>query len=108
MLCNCQDNGLELWRRLEARFNHKTKSRTLNDMNSILNPDAAKTLGEVMGTIERWEERISRLDDPNQINPTMKAALLGRLCPKKLRDHIELHMSDKHTYHEIKDETMCT
>jgi hypothetical protein len=104
MLCNCQENGLELWRRLEARFNHKTKSRTLNDMNSILNPEAAKSLGEVMGTIERWEERISRLDDPSQINVTMKAALLGRLCPKKLRDHIELHMSDKHSYHEIKDE----
>jgi hypothetical protein len=57
-----------------------------------------------MGTIERWEEKVGRLDKPNQITDTMKAALIGKLCPKKLRDHLELHLAGKKEYHTIKQE----
>jgi hypothetical protein len=103
ILNNC-DSGFEVWRRLENRFNFKTKSKELNRMNSILNPETAKNMQEVLPTIEQWEEDIRQLDEPNDIKPTMKCALVSKICPKKLRDHIELHMAENKEYHEIKEE----
>ena len=45
---------------------------------------------------------MGRLEAPNRINDTMKAALVTKLCPKKLRDHLELHTSGKREYHTMK------
>ena len=50
---NCKTNGLELWRRLETQYNLKTDSQDLNDLQGVLSPELAKSLGEVMGAIER-------------------------------------------------------
>ena len=55
ILSNCT-NGFELWRRLEARYNSKTDTKTLNDITGVLSPEPAKSLGDVLGHIERWEE----------------------------------------------------
>ena len=42
MLSNCSTNGLELWRRLEARYNLRTDAKELNDMSGVLSPEPAK------------------------------------------------------------------
>jgi len=55
-----------------------------------------------MGVIERWEEKVGRLDEKNKLTDNMKSALICTLCPKKLRDHLELHTTGKREYHTIK------
>ena len=73
-------------------------------MQGVLSPEPAKSLGEVMGHIERWEEKVGRLDEGNELTNNMKAALIGKLCPKKLRDHLELHLAGKKEYHVMKQQ----
>jgi hypothetical protein len=97
-------NGFELWRRLELRYNNKSQSKTINEVTGVLSPEPARSFGEVLGHIERWEEKVGRLEAPNRINDTMKAALVTKLCPKKLRDHLELHLPGQREYHVIKAE----
>ena len=51
ILNNCAHNGsgTELWRRLDRRYNAPTRSKELNDMNGVLNPECAKSMRDVMG-----------------------------------------------------------
>ena len=61
-------------------------------------------MGEVLGCIERWEEKVGKLDEDNKLNNNMRCALLCTLCPKKLKDILELHSVGKKEYHIIKQE----
>ena len=81
-----------------------SRSRKLNDLHYILNPEHAKSVGDILGAIERWEERIQRLPANEQPTHDMQVALMSRLCTPKIREYIELHLSETITKHVLKEE----
>jgi len=105
-----EGNGLEVWRRLKRRFDRQTRSKTMSDLGQVLNPDVAKTIGEVPKEIERWEEKVHRLKakGDNNVTEDMMTAIVSRICPKRLRDYVDLHcnIDDAKSYVQIKDEIL--
>ena len=62
-----------------------SRSKRLNDLHYILNPEPSKSIGDILGAIERWEERIQRLAPAEQPTNDMQVALIGRLCTPKIK-----------------------
>ncbi len=83
----------------------------MSELGQVLNPEAAKSIAEVPKEIEKWEEKVHRLKakgDNNNITEDMMTAIVSRICPKRLRDYIELHcnIDDSKSYVQIKDEVL--
>ncbi len=104
-----EGNGLEVWRRLKRRFDRQTKSKTMTELGKVLNPEAAKTIGDVPKEIEKWEERVHRLSagsDEHNITEDMMTAIIFQICPKRLKDYVELHcnIDEEKSCRQVKDE----
>jgi len=105
-----EGNGLEVWRRLKRRFDRQTRSKTMSDLGQVLNPEVAKSIAEVPKEIEKWEEKVHRLRSrgDNNITEDMMTAIVSRICPKRLKDYIDLHcnIDDSKSYVQVKDEVL--
>ena len=58
ILDNAEGGFQAVWR-LEQRYNKMSRSRKLNDLHHILNPENAKNVGDILGAIERWKSVFS-------------------------------------------------
>ena len=72
----------------------------------MVNPEPAKQMSEVFPCIERWEERLQRLDDKERPTEDMQLALLSRICPKQLQAYVELHLTHITTYAQMTEGIM--
>ena len=74
ILDNAQGGLQAIWK-LENRYNTMSRSKRL----------PPKNVGDMLGAIERWEERIQRLAPAEQPTNDMQVALIGRLCTPKIK-----------------------
>jgi len=97
------DGGLDCWAKLWYRFYKVNNSRTVAEMSAILSPEPVKTISEVLPAIERWLERIKRHPKGDKVEDEFKAAIVAGICPKRLREHLQLHVGEK-SFAEVRSE----
>ena len=59
VVSNSRDHGLEAWRKLTRRWDPSTGGRARAILKNIISPGRT-SLQDLAGSLERWEERVSR------------------------------------------------
>ena len=94
-------NGLEVWRRLNKRYDPQLAARKKEQMGDIMRTKPV-SLANLSQAIEQWEEKVSRYDDSmtvrgkQPITEDIKVNALIGLCPDKLQEHLSLNL-DRYT-----------
>ena len=59
-------NGFESWRLVKQRYDPITESTKTKELDEVLDPPKAKSLGEIPRLIDAWESKCSRLSAENK------------------------------------------
>ena len=97
--------GLEVWRRLNKRYDPLSAGRSTTKVTQILRPGQYK-VSELSGAVERWEEKL-RLHARRTKTPMpdlYKRGTLIDMCPADLRKHLHMNSNRFKTYEAIKEE----
>ena len=89
-----EGQGLDAWRRLQQRFDPKSNARDLVDSQRIVRPPQCKTLGELLPSLEKWEDAVRHMNADSQPPPLIKMGIVMSMCPPKLQDNLQIWKSD--------------
>ena len=110
IVCNCQNNGFEAWRRLTRRYDPATASRKRTMLRAIFSPQKQK-LENLPAAIEEWadavrtyEKRKDSMGRRTTIADEIKMAALEAMLPQELEAHIQLNQSRFTSYDDVLDE----
>ncbi|CAE7515888.1 unnamed protein product [Symbiodinium natans] len=110
IVCNCQNNGFEAWRRLTRRYDPATASRKRTMLRAIISPQKQK-LENLPQAIEEWADAVrtyeKRKDSAGRrttLADEIKMAALEAMLPQELESHIQLNQSRFSTYDDVLDE----
>ncbi|CAE7344151.1 unnamed protein product [Symbiodinium natans] len=110
IVCNCQNNGFEAWRRLTRRYDPATASRKRTMLRAIISPQKQK-LENLPQAIEEWADAVrtyeKRKDSTGRrttLADEIKMAALEAMLPQELESHIQLNQSRFSTYDDVLDE----
>ena len=110
IVCNCQNNGFEAWRRLTRRYDPATASRKRAMLRAIISPQKQK-LENLPAAIEEWADAVRTYDKRKDsmgrrttIADEIKMAALEAMLPQELEAHIQLNQSRFTSYDDVLDE----
>ena len=102
--------GLEVWRKLNKRYDLKAKGMSSAGMKSIMKyaSDRTKDLKSLNHKVEKLEDMMRRYEitTKNKIVDDMKISLITSMCPPNLEDHIELNGTNLNSYAKVRHEVM--
>ena len=92
IVANSRKNPLEVWRRLQKRYDPTAGGRKRNLLRTIVSPERCSLL-ELQAGMERWESAVSQYEEKskNKMNDEIKLAGLEALVPKELEKHLILN-----------------
>ena len=110
---NCpQGNGLEVWRKINKRYDPATGSRKGSLLRHILSPAKSK-LEDLTANLEVWLDLIARYEnrkDPSgarvQLQDEIKIAVLEQICPTELERHLQMSKARLRTFDDHREEIM--
>ncbi len=88
-----QRNGLELWRKLNRRFDPQTASRKTDAISTIIHRKSVP-LASLSDEIEKWEELVRQHENSTgkSVDEYVKCSALIKICPAQLAEHIKLNL----------------
>ena len=86
------DQGFEAWRRIARQFDPISKLTKIERLNQILNTETCKTIKELMGKIEVWEQAWTKYELDQSESPSMdiKPGALMKMLPDRERETFKL------------------
>ena len=97
-------NGWEVWRQLQSIYAPKTRARSLailNALSSAPNFTKDKTLQEQVLALERISAGYARVSGRSVEDDIMLGALV-RCLPQNIRSHVQLVMTEKSSYEQVR------
>ena len=97
-------NGWEVWRQLCNTYAPKTRSRALAILNALTGAPVftkEKTLQEQVFALERISAEYTRVSGRSVGEDIMLGTLL-RCLPSNIRQHVQLVMTDKSSYNQVR------
>lgn len=101
-------NGLEVWRELNRQFAPKTRARGIALLQAFLahpNFNSEKTLVEQVLGLERLADEYAKVAN-EEISDSMKLSVLLKVVPQKLRQHLQLQLTDETDYATTKEKVI--
>ena len=82
--------GFEAWRQLAQRFNPIGETYTFDKMNSLMHQPRCKTMAELPGAIDKWEQSVKQYEErSSELFPeVMKMPVLMQMVPAKNLEQI--------------------
>ena len=100
-------SGLEVWRKLNKRYDPQTVGRKRALLSRILNPGVSK-LSELSAAIEQWEARVrvytSRAGAERSIPDDVRTGILIEMTPDVLKQHLYLNQNRLDDYDKVRSE----
>jgi hypothetical protein len=98
------NNGFEAYRQLHKRYNPKSYGRALARLTVILSFDFGEDPRTFLDKITEWERLISdyEKDASDVVSDSVRCAVISGKCPKDVRTHLTLTMSDTSDYAAMK------
>ena len=97
-------DGVKAWGLLNARYSKKTLTRMMRHQQECVYPKEVKT-HEVVGSVMAWEDKWKKMlkDQPGdtKIPELWKMAAMLKLCPKEIRDMVELRWDEIGERYEV-------
>ena len=97
-------NGLEVWRQLQNTYAPKTRARSLailNALTSAPNFTKDKTLQEQVLALERISAEYTRVSG-RSVGDDIMLGTLVRCLPHNIRSHVQLVMTEKSSYEQVR------
>ena len=97
-------NGLEVYRQLVQTFTPSSRSRSLSLLQALMQfPQFTKdrTLAEQILSLDRLRSEYQRCAGQD-ISDDLAVSILVKCLPTAIRQHIQLQITDKHSYSDIK------
>ena len=97
-------NGWEVWRQLQNIYAPKTRARSLAVLNALTGAPSFtkdKTLQEQVFALERISAEYTRVSG-NAVGEDVMLGTLLRCLPQAIRNHVQLVMTDKSTYSQVR------
>ena len=105
ILCNAGEGfGLDAWRRLQQRFDPRSKARDLVDTQRIVKPPQCRTMSDILPALERWEEALRQMNEANRPPPLIKMGIAIGMCPPKLQEYLQDQEDRLQTYADLRAE----
>ena len=107
IVANSRKNPLEVWRRLQKRYDPTTGGRKRNLLRTIISPGPCSLL-ELQAGIERWESNVSRYEKKlmDKLADEIKLAGLEALVPEELEEHLILNSNRLRTLEDARLEVV--
>ena len=107
IVANSRKNPLEVWRRLQKRYDPTTGGRKRNLLCTIISPGRCSLL-ELQGGIERRESYVSRYEKKlnDKLDDEIKLAGLESLVPEELEKHLILNSNRLRTFEDARLEVV--
>ena len=92
MVDQAQNRGLELWRMLHDRFEHRADTALWNMLTHAQNPPRCKSIDHLIEALEEWEEFVRKCAGGGhkfQMNDYQKEMALTHLAPSDIETTFE-------------------
>ena len=102
-----EDQGLDAWRRLAARWDPNTTGRSRNAFTKIMLPGVF-TMDKLSAAIEDWEKAVRQHENrrKKEIDEELKSSVIIEMCPKLIKTHLQLNARTLKDYTSIRAEIM--
>ena len=86
-------SGLDAWRRLSARFDPPTASRTTGVLRQLITPQPFTNVTALLSGLERWEGEVRKYEQKTGdiMSDNLKRTVVTGMCPPEIRSFIELN-----------------
>ena len=97
--------GLEVWRKLQRRYDPQTVGRKRAMLSRILAPGSAK-IADLSAAIQRWEEsvRVYQERSRENLSDDVRTGILIEMLPEALKNHVYLNQNRLVNYEQVKSE----
>ena len=97
--------GLEVWRKLQRRYDPQTVGRKRAMLSRILAPGSAK-IADLSAAIQRWEEsvRVYQERSRENLSDDVRTGILIEMLPEALKNHVYLNQNRLANYEQVKSE----
>ena len=98
-----EGEGFEAWRRINRRYDPRTTARTRTMFAEIMKSPECKLDGLLAG-IEALERKILTCEQRKKVvmDDDMKIGAILNMCPKNIRDHVDLNAANFTTYSQVR------
>ena len=106
--CSNSKDGFLLWFQMMQEFLPSTRSRSLALAQALAQYPAFGRDKSCLESILQYEQTVQQFEEMSgSTYPSeLKSATLIRCCPNKLRDHLQLSITETSTYQEIREKIM--
>ena len=103
MLLNAKPNGLLAWRRLVHHYDPNNRLTRRRLLGQVLNPGKVENMGRLHDHIQAWINKKGRYEKMSKlmVEEEYACGIITEMCPKPLRDHLEMNSERLKTYSEI-------
>ena len=101
--CNQCKDGFLLWYQLVQEYIPSTRSRSLALAQALAQYPMFAKDRSVMESILQFQQTVQHFEEASGSTYPVKAATLIRCCGNKLREHLQLSITETSTYREIRD-----
>ena len=97
--------GLEVWRKLQRRYDPQTVGRKRAMLSRILAPGAAR-IADLSSAIQRWEEsvRVYQERSRERLSDDVRTGILIEMLPEALKNHVYLNQNRLVNYEQVRSE----
>jgi hypothetical protein len=97
--------GLDVWRKLNRKFDPNNPVANLRLLRKIVRPSQVG-MDQLISAIEQWEQDYKHYKDRTTevLSDSMRKVCLQSMCPNDLSNHIDLNIVRLNTYDDLKRE----
>jgi len=97
--------GVLAWQKLHKKYNPKTMARGVRMMAEAINPPKVKELGDLETAINRWDDKVKRLQKQfgEEVGNKMKIAIFTNMLPSSIQDYVYTNVEDDTKYETLRD-----